>query len=375
MIRRLGAVFSISLLVVAVQAGAQPRPVPLPTPAPSTVPSLRLPAGLEPHYLQREGAAPLPMRERIAKIRQRVAGSGESYVVSYTSALDRTPAQLAGLVVPANAAEVLRQAKMGEAQRLRDEVLKRTEIEKRKPPQFRVIAPKVPSFNVGSSRADWRAEGVVSPIRDQGGCYTCWAYSVIGILESAFLINGAKSVDASERAVVQCSGAASGGKGNCGTGGWMAPALDWLTRNGTADESGYPPYKPYPDQSTCAPFVVQYQASAWGTLDAYTVATIKDALVKHGPVSIGLIATESFMAYAGGVFNQTQFGDMIGLHAVVLVGWDETKQAYILRNSWGTDWGETAGGSERGYMYLKYGSSGLFHGTWVHAPPQLERVR
>jgi hypothetical protein len=96
-----------------------------------------------------------------------------------------------------------------------------------------------------------------------------------------------------------------------------------------------------------------------------TVQEIKEAIVAHGPVTANVNSTRSFQHYTGGIFNDRN-SDTTN-HLVVLVGWDDTKGAWLLRNSWSARWGEA------GYMWIKYGSNAVGEwATWVeprHAPP------
>ena len=78
------------------------------------------------------------------------------------------------------------------------------------------------------------------------------------------------------------------------------------------------------------------------------VDAIKQAIFDHGPVSAAVCVNTDFQGYTGGVFNPTKPCRQIN-HAIVLVGWDDSRGAWRLRNSWGPDWGED------GYMWIAYG--------------------
>ena len=75
----------------------------------------------------------------------------------------------------------------------------------------------------------------------------------------------------------------------------------------------------------------------------------------YGPVSVAVYVNSAFQAYNSGVFNGCATGTVN--HAVALVGWNDAQQAWILRNSWGTGWGES------GYMRIKYGCSKVGYGA------------
>ncbi|MEO7032767.1 MAG: C1 family peptidase [Polyangiaceae bacterium] len=82
---------------------------------------------------------------------------------------------------------------------------------------------------------------------------------------------------------------------------------------------------------------------------------IKQAIVTHGPVSAAVYVTEAFQNYAGGVFDEGAAGRIN--HAIVIVGWDDSRGAWHVRNSWGPNWGE------EGYIWVKYGSNSI--GAWA----------
>jgi hypothetical protein len=80
-----------------------------------------------------------------------------------------------------------------------------------------------------------------------------------------------------------------------------------------------------------------------------TVDEIKAAIHENGPVAVTVTANSTFQAYKSGVYNRQSTGQTN--HIVALVGWDDSEGAWILRNSWGSNWGEN------GYMRIKYGIS------------------
>ncbi|HSH66027.1 MAG TPA: C1 family peptidase, partial [Bacteroidia bacterium] len=81
-----------------------------------------------------------------------------------------------------------------------------------------------------------------------------------------------------------------------------------------------------------------------------SVDQIKDAIYKYGPLWVAVCVGSNFNAYKSGVLSKTDAGDVN--HAVVLCGWDDATQSWVMRNSWGTSWGEN-----QGYMRIKYGTS------------------
>lgn len=93
-----------------------------------------------------------------------------------------------------------------------------------------------------------------------------------------------------------------------------------------------------------------YKAVAWGYVDSTveipSVAALKKALFEYGPLGVTVAVTPAFQAYTSGVFNEGSNADIN--YAVLLVGWNNSKQAWRIKNSWGKDWGES------GYMWIAY---------------------
>ncbi|RYY52143.1 MAG: hypothetical protein EOO05_22295, partial [Chitinophagaceae bacterium] len=114
-----------------------------------------------------------------------------------------------------------------------------------------------------------------------------------------------------------------------------------------------------------------YYASDWGIVDPSndinkiaSVANIKNALCKYGVIAASVYVTPLFQNYASGVFYEfaNNTADPVSNHAIDIVGWDDDKGAWLIKNSWGTDWGED------GYMWIKYNSNNIGRrAAWVVA--------
>ena len=140
--------------------------------------------------------------------------------------------------------------------------------------------------------------------------------------------------------------------------------MDYLVAKGTTSESKVP-YTASDkacDESDKSPI---YRAINWGFVDPNnnmpSVQKMKEALCEYGPYTIGIQATSAFQAYTSGVFNETTAVNGSN-HAVVLVGWDDEKQAWLIKNSWGTNWGEN------GYAWVRYNNNSCgYLARWVQA--------
>jgi len=148
-------------------------------------------------------------------------------------------------------------------------------------------------------------------------------------------------------------------------GGWFAhDYFQW--KEDQCGDSGaileqYFPYTATDEPCGC-PYPHSYFINSWAYIgDEYgipSVAAMKQAIMAYGPISVSIYVGPAFRAYRGGVYNAIETG--VVNHAVTLVGWDETQGidgVWILRNSWGTGWGEA------GYMRIQYSSNVVGYGA------------
>lgn len=191
---------------------------------------------------------------------------------------------------------------------------------------------------------DWRDNNgnYVSPVTDQKKCGSCWAFSMTAGLESNVLRNqntGAP-VDLSEQVMVSCSGV-----GSCNGGTLNA---NFLMTTGLPPESFYP-YTAL--DGDCATTGAGWEKEAkkigsWGSVSK-TIAAFKTALNDYGPLPIAFYVYEDFIHYKSGIYSYTT-GKRLGGHAVLLVGYNDAEQYFIVKNSWNTGWGE------KGYFRIAY---------------------
>jgi C1A family cysteine protease len=190
---------------------------------------------------------------------------------------------------------------------------------------------------------NWCDQGGCTPVRDQGNCGSCWAFGTVGPLESNILIKDGASRDLAEQWLVSCN---TDGWG-CDGGFW---AHDYHVSPGAVYESDFP--YTATDAPCGGPYTHHETLSNWAYIgndsSVPSTAAIKQAIVDHGPVSAAVCVNSAFQSYTGGVFTGSAGCFSIN-HAIVLVGWDDAKGAWRLRNSWGPDWGED------GYMWIAYG--------------------
>lgn len=195
---------------------------------------------------------------------------------------------------------------------------------------------------------DWRKIDGCTPVKNQGGCGSCWAFAAMGIAESAHLIRNGMTLYLSEQWLVSCTEA-----GSC-DGGWYESALEYLiTEPDQYNNIGAPTEEDYPYEAMNSDCInttgERYRLTGWSAVEQ-NIETMKWAIQNFGPIAVCVCAGDLFQSYVGGIFNADEEGGTN--HAVVLVGWDDTQGAegvWFLRNSWGTGWGED------GYMRIEYG--------------------
>ncbi len=197
------------------------------------------------------------------------------------------------------------------------------------------------------SSLDWRDNGgnFVTPIRDQETCGSCWAFASIAALEAVTLIANdtpGVNLDLSEQVLISC-----GPNNSCSTGGSINEAADYLEDTGAPLESCY--YYTSTEGScgnACSSrFTDTYKITGWSwiTTTSATVDALKNALNTYGPLVTTMDVYGDFENYVSGVYSHVT-GVLKGAHAVLLVGYDDPGQYFIVKNSWGTNWGQGEGG-------------------------------
>jgi len=201
-----------------------------------------------------------------------------------------------------------------------------------------------PSLKELPKSVDWRTKGVVTPVKDQGGCGSCWAFSTTGAIEGQHALASGKLVSLSEQNLVDCT--KEQGNFGCG-GGWPFDAYEYVIRfsQGIDTEAAYP-YVGI-DQ-TCAydPTKVGATETAFAVLTPDSESGLQDAVANVGPISVCINANGNFMGYTGGVFDDPEctsdFDDID--HCVLAVGYGTDsasgKDYWLVKNSWNTSWGE-----------------------------------
>jgi len=202
------------------------------------------------------------------------------------------------------------------------------------------------------SAVNWVNQGAVTPVKNQGQCGDCWAFSTTGNIEGQWFLAGNALVSLSEQELTSCDTNDTG----C-NGGLPWQAMEWLLssqQGWITSEADYP----FVSGSGTAPACAFSSASMPGAaqisnyqqLPSNDEANMQQFCGVYGPLSIGVDAT-SFQSYTGGVLTSCTSNQVD--HAVLAVGYDLTYSTpyWIIKNSWGASWGEA------GYIRVAYGSN------------------
>lgn len=277
-------------------------------------------------------SSPLPALE-VTEINQAIRDQGANWVAGETSVSKLSPEEIRRLIPP----------KTGKTLRT-DKIVGRQAQSSR----YSAIVDL-------PARFDWRnvnGRSYVTGVRDQGLCGSCFAFAATAALESRVLIASHTpdtDLNLSEQPMVSCD------ENNMGcNGGFLDSASEFLQTTGIPLETCYPYTSGESGTAGACGGCADWRQNSYRITSFEDVGTsveaIKSAIIQYGPVIVGMTIYTDFLSYVSGVYSHVT-GVAEGGHAIAIVGYDDADQCWILKNSWGPDWGEN------GFFKVKAGTN------------------
>ncbi|XP_077486542.1 cathepsin L-like peptidase [Amblyomma americanum] len=187
---------------------------------------------------------------------------------------------------------------------------------------------------------DWRTKGAVTPVKNQGHCQSCWAFSATGSLEGHHFLKTRTLVSLSEQNLVDCSGKFH----NVGChGGRPDNSFKYIKANKGIDTEKSYPYVAKNQNCTFKKKDVGATCTGYKEIKEGSEADLKMAVATVGPISVAIDAThESFHSYKRGVYYEPKCSKEHLDHAVLLVGYGvkDGQKYWLVKNSWGKSFGQ-----------------------------------
>ncbi len=356
------------LLAVTAQGGPPPAVVPRRAPVAITPQEKEALFKSPPHWQAQHDArlraAPLETQKRIAAENDALRKQGKPAVVGVTSVSTTDLASLTGLAAVSDPKTL---------------------------PAAPARAPSPPSCaETGASptarAVDMRDYGIVTPVRLQS-CGSCWAFGTAAALETAILLKngptpgaGVASLALSTEQILSCTGVSTivntTGINSCG-GGMQNLAAEYAVNHSILSGAAWP-FSGTMESSSCQAHQnqpSQYRGAQWGYVCPNgpfpcfipSNAEIKKAIVSFGSVITAMTVSERFKHFTGGTVwpfdDATTIGPVPNTnHVVQIVGWDDARAAWLIKNSWGTGW------ADGGFAWIAYGTNNIgAFAVWIEA--------
>ncbi|XP_014292798.1 digestive cysteine proteinase 2 isoform X1 [Halyomorpha halys] len=187
---------------------------------------------------------------------------------------------------------------------------------------------------------DWRQKGAVTPVQNQGNCWSSWAFSGIGSLEGQQFKKTNKLVQLSVQNLLDCSKA----YGNLGcSGGRAAYAFNYIRDNGGVDLEEFYPYEGNDGSCRFKSAYVGAEDSGYTNIPRGDEDALEEAVASVGPIAVTVDGSQSsFAHYSGGVYYSENCSKELVNHSMLVVGYgvEKGQEYWLVKNSFGTDWGE-----------------------------------
>jgi len=215
----------------------------------------------------------------------------------------------------------------------------------------RYTHPNHGNVTANAKSIDWNARGAVTPIKNQGQCGSCWAFSATEQLESAYFLQYGDLKELSPQQVTSCTTSCLGCNGGNPIDAWayisgfggQEPSADYPYTSGTTQQTGS-------CRATASEVAEDVGPSYTMIADTPAMESNMLAQIQDSPMSVCVDAT-LWQTYTGGVITaQSGCGTAID-HAVQATGFSAEGNYWIVRNSWGPEYGEA------GFVYVEYGAN------------------
>jgi hypothetical protein len=202
----------------------------------------------------------------------------------------------------------------------------------------------LPVNHVAPAALDWRTVGAVTGVKDQGQCDSSWAFAITGLAEGYGVVSSGPLISLSEQQLIDCDSFGTA----CSGGRPVGSIRLMIEQGGLQTEAGYP-YTAVPGTCKFNPAGIAGTLPGAGRVPPGDELSLQAYVATHGPVLALIDASpQSFQLYRSGVYNDQACSTMSPTQAVLVVGYGSVQgiDYWIVKNSWGTGWGE------QGYIRL-----------------------